>query len=75
MASFWRARETFQSTATEAAKSKFCNCAVLESGHETPFDTIGFKTVTSRKGPTHQTYTPVSLKGKASIVESIAAKA
>jgi hypothetical protein len=47
----------------------------LQSGRETPFDTIGLKTVTSRKGPGHQTYTPVSLKGKASIVESIAAKA
>jgi hypothetical protein len=49
--------------------------ATLESGRETAFETIGFKTLTGRKGPAHQTYTPVSLKGKASIVESIAAKA
>jgi len=46
----------------------------LESGRETAFETIGFKTVITRKGPAHQCYTPVSLKGKASIVESIAAK-
>jgi len=47
----------------------------LESGRETAFETIGFKTVITRNGPAHQRYTPVSLKGKASIVESIAAKA
>jgi hypothetical protein len=47
----------------------------LESGRETAFETIGFQTVITRKGPAHQRYTPVSLKGKASIVESIAAKA
>jgi len=47
----------------------------LDSGRETAFETIGFKTVITRKGPAHQRYTPVSLKGKASIVESIAAKA
>jgi hypothetical protein len=47
----------------------------LESERETAFETIGFKTVITRKGPAHQRYTPVSLKGKASIVESIAAKA
>ena len=47
----------------------------LQSGHETAFETIGFKTVITRTGPAHQGYTPVSLKGKASVVESIAAKA
>ena len=47
----------------------------LESGRETAFETIGFKTVITRKGPAHQRYTPVSLKGNASILESIAAKA
>jgi hypothetical protein len=47
----------------------------LESGRETAFETIGFKTIITRKGPAHQRYTPVSLKGMASIVESIAAKA
>jgi len=47
----------------------------LQSGHETAFDTIGIETTTSRKGPAHQRYTSVALKGKASIVESIAAKA
>ncbi len=47
----------------------------LESGRETAFETVGVKTIITRKGPAHQRYTPVSLKGKASIVESIAAKA
>jgi hypothetical protein len=47
----------------------------LESGREIAFETIGFKTVITRKGPAHQRYTLVSLKGKASIVESVAAKA
>ena len=47
----------------------------LQSGHETAFDTVGVETITSRKGPAHQRYTSVALKGKASIVESIAAKA
>jgi hypothetical protein len=47
----------------------------LQSGHETAFDTVGVETTTSRKGPAHQRYKSVTLKGKASIVESIAAKA
>jgi hypothetical protein len=47
----------------------------LQSGHETAFDTVGVETTTSRKGPSHQRYKSVTLKGKASIVESIAAKA
>jgi hypothetical protein len=47
----------------------------LQSGHETGFDTVGVETTTLRKGPAHQRYTSVALKGKASIVESIAAKA
>ncbi len=47
----------------------------LDSGREMAFETIGFKTVITRKEPAHQRYTPVSLKGKASIFESIGAKA
>jgi hypothetical protein len=47
----------------------------LQSGREAAFDTIGFKTVTGRLGPVHETYTSVALKGKASIIESIAARA
>lgn len=47
----------------------------LQSGHEAAFDTVGVETTTSRKGPAHQRYTSVALKGKASIVESITAKA
>ena len=47
----------------------------LQSERETPFDTVGFNTVTGRVGPVHETYTPVALKGKASIIHTIAAQA
>jgi|SRR4051794_6512642 hypothetical protein len=48
---------------------------VTQSGHETPFDTIGFKTLTNKRGPAHETYTSVALKGKASVINTVAAKA
>lgn len=47
----------------------------LQSGRETPFETIGFKTLTNRVSPAHETYTSVALKGKASAIQTIAAKA
>jgi len=47
----------------------------LQSGHEAPFETLGFKTLTARLGPAHETYTPVTLKGKASVIKTIAAQA
>jgi len=47
----------------------------LQPGNENAFDTIGFKTITTRKGPAHQRYTYVALKGKASFVESLTAHA
>jgi hypothetical protein len=48
---------------------------VTLSGQETSFETIGVKTITTRQGPAHQRYTSVALKGKASFVETLAAKA
>lgn len=47
----------------------------LQSVREAAFDTIGFKTVTSRLGPAHENYTSVALKGKASVIQTIAAQA
>ena len=48
---------------------------VTQSGQEASFETIGVKTITTRQGPAHQRYTSVALKGKASFVETLAAKA
>jgi hypothetical protein len=47
----------------------------LESASENAFETIGFKTITTRKGPAHQRYTYVALKGKSSFVQSLATHA
>jgi len=47
----------------------------LQTGHETPFDTIGFKTIIGRTNPARETYTSVALKSKASIIKTIAAQA
>ena len=47
----------------------------LQSVREAAFETIGLKTITRRIGPAHETYTSVALKGKASIIATIAAKA
>jgi hypothetical protein len=56
-------------------KFSFLLPEVTLQGSENAFDTIGFKTITTRKGPAHERYTYVALKGKASFVESFTAHA
>lgn len=47
----------------------------LQAGKKTAFETIGITTNVIRKGPAHQHYTSVMLKGEASFVESLTAHA
>jgi hypothetical protein len=47
----------------------------LQAGKQTPFETIGITTNVIRKGPAHQHYTSVMLKGEASFVETLKAHA
>jgi hypothetical protein len=46
-----------------------------QSGEPAAFETIGFKTTTARTGPVRELYTAAALKGTASFVETLAAKA
>jgi hypothetical protein len=48
---------------------------VALQSREAAFDTIGFKTLTNKLGPAHETYTSGALKGKASIIQTVAAQA
>jgi hypothetical protein len=45
----------------------------IDGDIEIAFDTVGFETILTRKGPAHQRYTSVALKGKAASVQTLAA--